>query len=793
MVELLAPAGSGDALRAAVNAGADAVYIGGSMFGARAYAQNPGEDALLTGIDYCHLHGKKIYMTVNTLLKEAELEETLYPFLLPYYRQGMDGLIVQDLGVAAFVKEYFPGLDVHASTQMTVTGAFGAAFLQKEGITRVVPARELSLEEIRTIIQETGIEVETFIHGAMCYCYSGQCLMSSMIGGRSGNRGRCAQPCRLPYSLADTSGRKLRDASGLLSMKDMCTVDILPELIDAGIASLKIEGRMKRPEYTAGVVEIYRKYIDCYMEKGKSEYSVSPEDRAVLMDLYNRGGFSKGYYFQYNGRKMMTMDRPNHLGTEAAKVIRKDRKKIKLTALEPLYKKDILEILPGKDYTLKEDIPRGTVFELPEVRTALAEGSVIHRTRNEHLLRELQEKYLSQNIKEKIKGELRIFRDFPAILILNYCDIEIRVSAVIAQKAENTPTTEETIRRQMQKTGNTPFVFENLQIKMEDQLFVSIRDLNELRRNGLQQLEERILEEAKRQTGSAPARPLVSAVQPAERYKFTVSVIDYDQLDTVLSQNTIIPDTIYLDSLMLDQPERLRESIRRMKERKIKCFLNFPPVFRRKEQSLMKSAAVQSIWPLTDGVLIHTVDELAFARRMQDKTGMKLLLAADYSLYAYNRRAAAFWEDRGVVRRTLPLELNFREMQHLGGMGTELEVYGYQPLMHSAQCVTANTTGCTGKTAVKFLTDRKNASFPVINRCNICCNTIYNSVPLQLADCREEIAGIAPEYLRLSFTVESAGQTQQVLNRYAQFQSRNRADHESIPGSTRGHFRRGVE
>lgn len=251
MTELLAPAGSFDSLKAAVKAGADAVYIGGSLFGARAYADNPDQELLLKGIDYCHLHGRALYLTVNTLLKEQELEGQLYDYLLPYYREGLDGVIVQDFGVMSFIRKHFPLLPVHASTQMTVTGVDGAMFLKRHGVQRVVTARELSLEEVQEIIRSTGLEVETFVHGAMCYSYSGQCLFSSMIGGRSGNRGRCAQPCRLPYTLYRGSSAVTSRPQYLMSLKDMCAADLLTELTEAGIASLKIEGRMKKPEYTA--------------------------------------------------------------------------------------------------------------------------------------------------------------------------------------------------------------------------------------------------------------------------------------------------------------------------------------------------------------------------------------------------------------------------------------------------------------------------------------------------------------------------------------------------------------
>ena len=300
--EILAPAGSFESMKAAVAAGADAVYIGGNKFGARAYADNLDEDRMKEAIDYAHLHGCRIYMTVNTLVKEREMKE-LYSYLLPYYEQGLDAVIVQDMGVFSFVKRHFPDLDVHASTQMTVTGAPGAALIGRMGASRIVTARELSLEEIEEIYRETGAEIESFVHGALCYCYSGQCLFSSLIGGRSGNRGRCAQTCRLPFSVR--RGKELLNGKNekyVLSLKDLCSLDILPDILEAGVFSLKIEGRMKSPRYTAGVVSIYRKYVDQYMKYGRKGYQVDPADRKTLLDLFDRGGQTEGYYREHNGR-----------------------------------------------------------------------------------------------------------------------------------------------------------------------------------------------------------------------------------------------------------------------------------------------------------------------------------------------------------------------------------------------------------------------------------------------------------------------------------------------------------
>ena len=286
-IEILAPAGSYASFKAAINAGADAVYAGGPKFGARAYADNFTKEELIEAIKEAHIYGRKLYLTVNTLLKNNEISE-LPEYLSPLYEAGLDAVIVQDIGVLELVREYFPKMDIHASTQMTITGYRGAAFMEGQGISRVVPARELSLEEVRMIKEKTGLEIECFVHGALCYCYSGQCLMSSMIGGRSGNRGRCAQPCRLPYTV---EGKK---DEYILSLKDMCGIKALDKLHDAGVYSLKIEGRMKQLEYACGVVKYYRSYID-------SKKPVSDADYDRIKALGNRCGFTDRYYFDHNG------------------------------------------------------------------------------------------------------------------------------------------------------------------------------------------------------------------------------------------------------------------------------------------------------------------------------------------------------------------------------------------------------------------------------------------------------------------------------------------------------------
>ena len=309
--EILAPAGSIESLYAGINAGADAVYIGGQRFGARAYAENPDNTELLNAIDFVHLHNKKIYLTVNTLLKNNEIENELYDYLLPLYENGLDAVIVQDIGVFEFIKKHFKDMDIHASTQMAVTGVESAKLLKNMGASRIVTARELSLKEIEAIHNNVDIEIESFIHGAMCYSYSGMCLFSSIIGGRSGNRGRCAGPCRQPYEVS-LNNKRINDNNSLyaLSLRDMNTLEIIPKILDSGVYSLKIEGRMKSPEYTALVVSVYRKYVDLYKENGLEGFKIDKEDIYNLNNLYSRSGSNTGYYECHNSKDMISRNKP---------------------------------------------------------------------------------------------------------------------------------------------------------------------------------------------------------------------------------------------------------------------------------------------------------------------------------------------------------------------------------------------------------------------------------------------------------------------------------------------------
>lgn len=481
--ELLAPAGSFEHLKAAVKAGADAVYMGGQQFSARAYADNFSRDTLVEALHYAHFYETRLYLTVNTLMKEKEIEEKLYDFLYPFYEEGLDGVIVQDIGAAAFLRTHFPQIEIHGSTQMTITDVYGAKAAARMGMNRIVPARELSLSELRTIKEATGLELEVFIHGALCYCYSGQCLLSSMYGGRSGNWGRCAQPCRLPYRTVRDSGTN--QTGHLLSPKDLCAIGMLPELIRVGVDSLKIEGRMKNVEYVAGVTAIYRKYLDEYAQdlkenvpqyrsfrKDRMRFTgkhVSKEDYHHLEELYSRDGFTEGYWHQHNGKDMMSTIYPRNVGRKIGQIASCSGHQmyVRLQKGEILHPKDILIVFLSDGHgdqkelvlTVPENIRRKKdqiVLNVPKTK-GLREGIPIYRRRNESLSRWIHKDILEKEIKFPISGKITLRVGQPAELTLQCRDARTSVIGDIVQASMKRPVAQEDILRQMNKTGGTPF------------------------------------------------------------------------------------------------------------------------------------------------------------------------------------------------------------------------------------------------------------------------------------------------------------------------------------------------
>ena len=747
-LELLAPAGSLKTLKAVIHAGADAVYLGGSMFGARAYANNFNKEELLEAIRFGHIHGRKIILAVNTLLKEYELGQ-LYDYLHPYYEAGLDAVIVQDMGVMEFIKTHFPNLPIHTSTQMTITNVEGARLLKEQGVERVVTAREMSLEEIQRIHDEVGVELESFIHGALCYCYSGQCLFSSIIGGRSGNRGRCAQPCRLSYEVLQ--GEKSltgHHATPILSLKDMCTLPFLYELADHGVYSFKIEGRMKTPEYAAGVVSIYRKYMDSYLDG--SRIPVEKKDIRALLELGNRGGFTNGYYYHHNDSDMLSGESASHNKSEGV---------------------------------LQDNIRR---------------------------------EYVDTELKEKIKGKLILNKECLAKIEVQYGKIKVSYQGDMVLVAQNRPLTEEVVTEKITKTGNTPFVFENLEVTMDDDVFMPVNQLNQLRRGALEALEEALLKpyertlpelvetssaETDRQTtGNAIKEKQISGQSLSQTSgqqsagsstEVRVLIEDAEQLPAVLKADFV--DTVYLDCMLYTRENLIRklsEDIDRVHASGKKAFYVFPFIFRQ-QTSLFYEKIMPELKKLPlDGIMVRSLDEIAFIKEWGNENWQ---MVSDSNLYTYSNEAAEYFYRLGMMQDTIPVELNRKEILKRENSRSEMIIYGRLPLMITAQCIHKNTLGCMHQPKVLNLKDRYSVHFPVKNFCPECYNVIYNSLPVCLFKEDVTVKKIAPAAVRLSFTTETEEETEQILTIYGDIYKNGGILGQMPMECTNGHFKRGVE
>lgn len=833
--EVLAPAGTYECFRAAINAGADAVYLGGSMFGARAFAGNFEEAELIKAIRTAHLYGRKVYLTVNTLLRNDELEK-LVQYVKPYYEEGLDAVIVQDYGVFAVLREAFPGLDLHASTQMTITGKYGAQLLKDMGAARVVPARELSANEIRDIYDNVDVEIESFVHGALCYCYSGQCLLSSMIGGRSGNRGRCAQPCRLTYSANGISEKYL------LSPKDMCTIEAVPDILDAGVYSLKIEGRMKSPEYVAGVSYAYRKYVDMYLEKGRDGYRVEEQDIRQLMDLYNRGGFCKGYYYAQNDKSMMTFDRPNHQGIVIGNI-----KNGELILSQEVNPGDVLEFPDGSEYTTPTGKKSGRLALPKGVLKNPKNGAAVYRTRNNELLGQLRAGYIDNDIKIPVRMEIFLKSGERACLKLLSGDKELVVYGDVLEPSDKRPAVREDVVKQLKKLGGTAFSSDEGSIVTDIQgsPFVPVRLLNDLRRNALEELESMLLSGYKRnheymkvqasmtagvleadaaqenagvqkiadaqenvviqENTAAQCNAVCEAVLAERRdylegqHDITVQVMNKEQLETVLRTAHNNVSRIYISTELsgIDGAITMKGMVDEYNagisanNRKIEVYMAMPYIFRDRAVMLFERKLEDVKAAGFDGMLIRSPEELGYIR----KKGLYELYAgrvvADYNVYTYNKAAFDEYIRLGIHDFTLSEELNAGQLRGLcrsvqdRNIYLEKLVYGYLPLMVTAGCTlkyTSKDKPC-GRPGVYYLTDRKGKQLAALNSCSYCYNLIYNSVPEYLLDKPDEIRNMGVEALRLSFSIEGADEVENIMKMNA----------DSVKAYTRGHYNRGVD
>lgn len=711
--EVLAPAGSFQTFKAAIEAGADAVYVGGSSFGARAYADNFTEEELLEAIDYAHLRGKKVYLTVNTLLKNKEINDDLYDYLLPFYLKGLDAVLVQDFGALSYIHKAFPDLPIHTSTQMTVTGIEGGRLLQSYGVTRVVMARETSLAEMKKIHEATGMELEAFVHGALCYCYSGQCLFSSLLGGRSGNRGRCAQPCRLAYTVMDENHKELLKDSYILSMKDMCGIRDINELKEAGVYSLKIEGRMKRPEYAAGVVSFYRKYVDSLKPVSDSDYN-------KLKSLGNRCGFTDKYYFDHNAKDMITYEKPNF-------------------AVE-----------------------------------------------DEDFVSRISARYVDTETRLPIKGICVLNEgnnSFLTVECKNYVYTATGQTVDIAQKK---PLIKEDVAKRLSKTGDTSFVFEELEVIMDDNIFMQNGAINELRRSALEGLKNELLSSYVRdESRCSKQKPAPVADKSADlQAGCSASVETTAQLKEVCKSSLI--SRVYIDwnrYSLNDFDNEIADDIRLVTSNGKKIYIILPAVCRDKTYNFLLSKQDLLGQSAISGFVVKNYEELGWCL---DKFPDREIIT-DHNLYTYNDYAVNAYHELNISLDTMPLELNGREIARRSNADTEMIVYGYYPLMTSAQCVHRNSSKCDKCNQITYLKDRYNKLFPVKNMCNECYNVIYNTLPTMLFNDIARLKESKIHNLRLMFTVEDAAETREILSYFENPSLKRRGEF------TNGHYKRGVE
>ena len=849
-IEILAPAGSYESMRAAMNAGCDAVYMGGSRFGARAFADNPKEDVLLKAIDEAHLRNKRLYLTVNTLVKEYEMEAYMYEYLEKYYLAGLDAVIVQDVGVMKFIHKHFPNLPIHASTQTTITMAQGANLLKSKGVTRLVTARELSFEEIKNISDNTDLEIETFVHGALCYCYSGQCLMSSMIGGRSGNRGRCAQPCRMPYEFFSGQDRISSDnESYLLSPKDINTISLIPDLIDAGVDSFKIEGRMKSPEYAAGVSYMYGKYVDLYIHEGRKKFQELllgeeyKRDMLDLMDLYNRGGFSEGYGKTYHGNSMMSLARPNHSGVRVGEVIGVKKGYANLRLSQDINAQDVLEIRndknePEYEFTMKDGRSKGENFRArvgtisnkraliknqekkkkPFYNLNISVGDMVYRTRNNMLLSYLQDKYINQDMKQPVKGYLRARIGERLQLSLEANNHYVTAYHNMVEPAIKQPMTKERLQASIDKLGDTMFYFEELDIQLDNNIFVPVSCLNEIRREAVTLLTNEIIESFRRteediSRGISLISKDITGTFKSENntdgnttdnnateisYEFTsisLALMTREQFDIALAYKEI--SLIYIDynSFSLEQIIQMSNISRECGK---KSYILLPhicrlSVYKKLNKDLLTLIKEDSI----DGFIVKNFEEVELLQKIYKSTGIAKKIRLNHNMYIFNKEAKEFWIDKGINDFTAPLELNKKELKELGLYDSEMIVYGYLPVMVSVQCLYKSTKGCTrckaGENRVDYMVDRKGKKFYVRTSCNSCYNIIYNGQRLSLLGQTDEVKDLKPQGIRLDFTFESPEEMKMILEAFIGEIENGKKAVSRFENITAGHFKRGVD
>lgn len=833
MVELLAPAGSREALTAAVENGADAVYLAGSHFGARAYAENFDEAAMREAIRYAHLRGVAVHVTVNTAVDDTELSG-LADYLRFLEEAGADAVLVQDLGVARLAREVAPGLPLHASTQMTVHNIAGVRALEELGFSRVVLSREMSLAEIREICAKSDAEIEVFAHGALCVCYSGQCLMSSMIGGRSGNRGRCAQPCRLPYELVDENGEEATGGAAgkyLLSPRDLKTVELLPELMEAGVASLKLEGRMKRPEYVAVVTSAYRGAINRALA-GKADVAAEREADRRLAQIFNRD-FTTAYLLKNPGREMMSDKRPNNRGLLVGRVVSYDaaEKRVRVKLAETLSVGDQADVwvkTGGRvTETVREmrdargrEIERGTAGD--EVTFPLSRAAHPHDrvfcVYDAALSEEAKASYTGsgkRRISVRLTVKAKVGEPFFVAAEASGARGEAK-SEYICPQAEKRPLTRETLEKQMERMGTTAYALEALEADIGDDVMVPMSVMNETRREALARLDEaRLAKVAARRAETAakvsmPERREERAVYRREKNALPKLIVHADTPEKARAAAEAGADGVLYGGDAYDHhlvtPKEYKEVWEFLRGAGRLVSLATPRILR---ESFLPSVApllrALSEAPANE-IYVHHLGALRIVREC---TGIPAV--SDFSLLAYNALAVRELADIGFSRATLSPELNFSQIESLAQKSVlplECIVHGRIELMVSAYCALGSFIGNVGSGACSapcvrgkyFLKDRTGALFPVVTDAG-CQMHVLNSKILSALPHAGRFARMGIDRLRIDGRYMTAKELGEIVRGYREFlpwgeelseAQKERARRIEGEDVTRGHYFRGV-
>ncbi len=822
-IELLAPAGSWEALKAAVQNGADAVYLGGTLFSARQYANNFNQKELSDAVKYCHVRDVKVFVTVNTLVLNEEMKE-LAKHIAFLYNIDVDAVIIQDLGVAKFIREFLPDLPIHASTQMSIHNYEGVKLLEEIGVKRVVLAREMTKEEIVNIRKNTNMDIEIFVHGALCVSYSGQCLMSSIIGRRSGNRGRCAQPCRMPYALVDLKKNKeIQHSLGnyILSPRDLNTIENINEILKIGVHSLKIEGRMKRPEYVAVVVGAYRKIIDRYLESG----IMHPVDDEILKDLkqiFNRR-FTKGYLLGEQGKRWMSFSKPNNRGRMIGRVVNynKRKRKVQVQLEDVLSKGDGIEIHSGRGDgfgTIIEDI----IVQGKNVEQAYREDvaefffkfpvksdNYVYKTSDLQLLQKAQLTYNKEENKiiplyGKFKGELG--SSIEISLWDNRGNFVSEKGEGIPTKASKTPTSKERIQEQLTKLGGTPYELDKLDIEWDDGLFIPVSELNQLRRDAVGKLDlirKNFHNRRYADADMAEKRMLYlvdNETVKKQKVRVSVKVQNIKQLKTVLKFPV---NRVYYSDF-----DSIQEALELSKNHSIQVIPNTLRIMHNEQIDIIK----EKINHLKDAcnILVSDLGMFNMLRKIKD-----FEIITDFGFNVFNNVTVKFLQEMGAKEVTLSPELTLKQMESIVKRSTipcEAIIHGHIPLMIMKYCPLSTIIGCTDSHSCticrsgKFgLKDRKGIIFPLLTNPN-CKVEVLNSKKLCMIEHIEELIKANLTNLRIQFTIEDEEEIERVLHAYL-----DRIDNillgkqegsNEIPifietmkqeGFTRGHFFRGVE